>query len=120
LFLADIQAKSCKPVYLELAFEAGANHKEAQQLARHSTPELTANIYGRTRNERLIEITDRVTDMVLFGEVGVNKVHKTKQDVTAANDKSLQTKAVTPQYGEWRRGDSNPRPVTFQGGRLHV
>ena len=106
--------------FVTLAFEAGANHKEAQQLARHSTPELTANIYGRTRNERLIEVTDRVTDMVLFGEVGVNMVHKTEQDVTAANDKSLQTKAVTPQYGEWRRGDSNPRPVTFQGGRLHV
>ena len=44
--------------FVTLAFEAGANHKEAQQLARHSTPELTANIYGRTRNERLIEVTD--------------------------------------------------------------
>jgi hypothetical protein len=82
--------------------------REAQQLARHSTPELTANIYGRTRNERLIEVTDKVTDMVLFGEVGVNVVHKTEQDAIVANDKSLQTKTVILQYGNWRRGDSNP------------
>ena len=98
----------------------GANHREAQSLARHSTPELTANIYGRTRNERLVEVTDRVADRVLLGEVGVNMVHKTEQDVTNDNDKSLHTKALTLQNEKWRRGDSNPRPVTFQAKRLHV
>ncbi len=106
--------------FVTLAFEAGANHREAQQLARHSTPELTANIYGRTRNERLIEVTDKVTDMVLSGKTGVNMVHNASQDVTAINGKSLQTKALTVQFGEWRRGDSNPRPVTFRVKRLHA
>ena len=43
----------CVQVLLHWPLSAGANHKEAQQLARHSTPELTANIYGITRNERL-------------------------------------------------------------------
>jgi len=36
--------------FVTLAYEAGANHKEAQQLARHSTPGLTANTYGRNNN----------------------------------------------------------------------
>ena len=84
--------------FVTLTFEAGANHKEAQQLARHSTPELTANIYNRTRNERLVEVADRVTDMVLLGKVGANMVQKTERNITVAKDKSLQKKTLTPQY----------------------
>ena len=33
--------------FVTLAVEAGANNREAQMLTRHSTPELTANVYAR-------------------------------------------------------------------------
>jgi len=106
--------------FVTLAYEAGATHKEAQELARHSTPVLTANTYGRTRNERLAKVAEMVAERVLCGQTGVNMVHNASQDATATNGKSLQTKALTVQFGEWRRGDSNPRPVTFRAKRLHA
>ena len=35
--------------YINLVLEFGVSAKEAQALARHSTPDLTFNLYGRTR-----------------------------------------------------------------------
>jgi len=106
--------------FVTLVFEAGKNHREAQQLARNSTPELTANIYSRTRKERLAEVTEKVTDRVLLGEVGANMVHQPEEYPTIDNDKSLKDKNLTLISGEWRRGDSNPRPVMLQGKLLHA
>lgn len=63
-----------------MTYEAGASHKEVQALARHSTPTLTANTYGRTRNERLAQFTEIVVNRLLCGETGVNLVQKTESD----------------------------------------
>jgi hypothetical protein len=46
--------------YINLVIEAGASVKEAQTLARHATPEMTLNIYGRTRESRLHEVIGQV------------------------------------------------------------
>jgi len=62
--------------FVTLTYEAGATHKEAQALARHSTPQLTANTYGRTRDERLANITEKVAETVLSGGFGANMVHE--------------------------------------------
>jgi integrase len=51
--------------YATLVFEAGANVKEAQTLARHSTPELTVNVYARTRSARLSEVAESVGARIL-------------------------------------------------------
>jgi len=106
--------------FVTLTYEAGANHKEAQQLARHSTPTLTANTYGRTRNERLAQVAEKVADRVLLRQVGANTVQKPKTDVTTNIVKLLPEKQLTTQTGEWRRGDSNPRPEMLQDKRLHA
>ncbi|HEY3318956.1 MAG TPA: tyrosine-type recombinase/integrase [Planctomycetota bacterium] len=52
--------------YTTLVFEAGASIKEAQSLARHSTPDLTLNVYARTRSARLAEVAQAVGDKILF------------------------------------------------------
>jgi len=39
--------------------------KEAQDLARHSTPDFTFNVYGRSREGRLVEAVERVAQAVL-------------------------------------------------------
>jgi len=52
--------------YVTLAAEAGANVKELQTLARHSTPALTMNVYAKTRNERLSELAEKIGENVLF------------------------------------------------------
>jgi len=51
--------------FVTLAIEEGANHKEGQTLARHSTPQLTMNVYARTRDERLTDLVEKVGNTVL-------------------------------------------------------
>lgn len=52
--------------YTTLVLEAGANAKEAQTLARHSTPALTMNLYARARPHRLHAIVEAASSRV-FG-----------------------------------------------------
>lgn len=56
---------ACRLAYINFVLETGASVKEAQALARHSTPELTMNVYGRTRKERLSETAEKVAANVL-------------------------------------------------------
>ena len=51
---------ACRLAYINFVLESGASVKEAQALARHSTPELTMNVYGRTRKERLSDTAEKV------------------------------------------------------------
>lgn len=96
----------------------GATHKEAQELARHTTPGLTANTYARVRNDRLAGITERIAETVLPGETGAHMMHPTEGDVTPQIVKYQPQPALRATEMEWRRGDSNPRHsmfVTFLG-----
>jgi integrase len=51
---------ACRVAYVTSILEAGASAKEAQVLARHSTANLTLNVYGRARKDRLVEVTEVV------------------------------------------------------------
>ena len=51
---------ACRLAYINLVIESGVTIKEAQTLARHSTPQLTMNVYGRAREDRLAETVERV------------------------------------------------------------
>ena len=106
--------------FVTLTYEAGATHKEAQELARHATPELTANTYTRVRNERLAGITERVADAVLSPNLGAHLVHEAKPLLSGDLAKPLSFQELTSDMGQWRRGDSNPRPEMFQDKRLHA
>ena len=59
----DFQA--CRVAYINMVIESGVTVKEAQELARHSTPQLTMNVYGRARPERLTEAVEKVGETVL-------------------------------------------------------
>lgn len=106
--------------FITFTYEAGATHKEAQELARHATPGLTANTYARTRNDRLIGITDRIAEKVLLNEIGAPVVHETQACVTPEEHKCLPEQALTANEIQWRRGDSNPRPEMFQDKHLRA
>ena len=106
--------------FVSLTYEAGASHKEAQELARHATPTLTAITYGRARDERLATVVEMVAERVLSGQVVANTVHETESDVTAKVIKLLPEQQVTNNSEEWRRGDSNPRPEMLQDKLLHA
>jgi len=49
--------------------------KEGQTLARHSTPELTANIYARSRDDNLKDLVDKIGDVVLSDDLRAHSVH---------------------------------------------
>ena len=51
--------------YITLCAETGGNVKELQTMARHSTPDITMNIYARARNDRLSELAEKVAQAVL-------------------------------------------------------
>jgi hypothetical protein len=50
--------------------------KETQALARHATPELTMNVYGRVREERLSAAVEKVERALLPDEERVICVHR--------------------------------------------
>ncbi|MHC5057614.1 MAG: tyrosine-type recombinase/integrase [Planctomycetota bacterium] len=56
---------SLRVAYTTFIWETGATTKEAQSLARHSDPRLTANIYGRTRLGSLHARAESLGKMVL-------------------------------------------------------
>jgi hypothetical protein len=49
---------------LTLSIESGANLKEAQELARHSDPRLTMNIYAKARSSRMKELAESVSQRI--------------------------------------------------------
>jgi integrase/recombinase XerD len=51
---------ACRVAYINLVIESGVNIKEAQTLARHATPQLTMNVYGRVREERLAQAVEKM------------------------------------------------------------
>lgn len=57
-----------RTAFVTLVVESGANIKEAQQMARHASPELTLNVYARSRESRRIELTEAVGRAVLGDE----------------------------------------------------
>ncbi|MCK4413970.1 MAG: site-specific integrase [Candidatus Eisenbacteria sp.] len=59
---------AARTAYSTMLVESGATFKEAQVMARHSTPTVFANTYARTRRERLAEVAERVGKIVLGDE----------------------------------------------------
>jgi len=106
--------------FVTFSYEAGASDLEAQRLARHSTPALTANVYGRTREPRLAEITQRMADRVLSGEFGAPVVYENSAGVTPQIVKYQSPQGLRATGTDWRRGDSNPRPEMVQDKHLRV
>ena len=51
--------------YINLVLDLGVSVREAQALARHSTPQMTMNVYGRPRQEKLSEVVSEMAESVL-------------------------------------------------------
>lgn len=59
---------ACRVAFITFVIEEGATDKEAQALARHATPQLTFNVYARTREERLASTIEKVAAVLLPDE----------------------------------------------------
>jgi integrase len=55
---------ACRNSYITLVTETDVTLKEAQTLARHATPQLTMNVYGRLREGRLSKVIEQVAENI--------------------------------------------------------
>ena len=62
---------ACRVAYITLLMESNATLKEAQELARHATPQLTANVYARVRGEAMHDRVEKLGESIL----GVDDAH---------------------------------------------
>ena len=60
-----IDFHACRVAYINLVIQSGVTVKEAQELARHASPELTMNTYGRVQKERLAKAVEHVGHAIL-------------------------------------------------------
>ena len=68
--------RPCRVAYVNLVIESGASVKETQELARHSMPDLTMHVYGRTREDRLTNAVERIGEVVLAKPIRAPRVHR--------------------------------------------
>jgi hypothetical protein len=54
-----------RTVYVNLVIDSGASVKEARDLARYSTPDMTMNVYGRSDKDHNAELAERVGQLVI-------------------------------------------------------
>ena len=103
---------ACRVAYINLVLEsANVSVKEAQTLARHATPDMTINVYGRARDERLSEIVENVAENLLLDQSRAPVVHR---QVAGAEYEQCATPVETGGCASsknwWRRRELNPRP----------
>ena len=102
---------ACRVAYISFVIESGVTIKEAQVLARHKTPELTMNVYGRVRLERLSGAVERLGQTLSAHEKCVTYVH---QDSRGGGDKSitiLENNSLRRAENMPKGGFEPPRPV---------
>jgi len=95
---------ACRVAYVSFVIEAGASVKEAQSLARHSTPNLTLNTYGRAQEQRLSELTEAVGNGVL---------HNGNTAATQREIPALVTVCNTRDYDDKVAGSNPVAPTTY-------
>ena len=94
--------------FTTLAIEVGANPKEAQALTRHSTPNLTMNVYARTRSERLTEVATAIGERILNCDGGCTTgVQRQVAAISTSNANDVGSTACNENNAAAVRG-SNP------------
>jgi len=98
-----------RTTFVSMLFESGASAKETQALARHSTADLTMNVYARARDERLTQVVERLAEMVLTPEPCACSVH---EQAVGAEDCSVNLIDISTLHegmdGQGRRFKSRP------------
>jgi integrase len=89
-----IDFHACRVAYINFVIESGASIKEVQTLARHSTPQLTMNIYGRVREERLSKAVEKVASSLQSNEERAICVQKQAVDAETKSATPLQNKEL--------------------------
>ena len=100
-----------RTTFATLVIELGANPKEAQDLLRHSTPQLTMNVYARARSERLRTVTGQVGELLRLEGPRATSVHPETTPVPDTHP--------NPFDGNHLQNPATPDGRGFDSRRLH-
>jgi hypothetical protein len=103
---------ACRVAYINFVIESGVSVKKAQVLARHSTPELTLNVYGRTREDRLAKVVDEVADKILPREKRALCVHSQAVGAEGVEVNPLDSKKLSRHKNGGGGGNRTPIHTT--------
>jgi integrase len=95
-----IDFHACRVAYITMLFEGSASLKEAQELARHLSPQLTANVYARVRDDRLAMLVQGIGEAV----AGTRKHAHNMHGLATGTEDGARVGGMR----ECRRGDLNP------------
>ncbi len=101
---------ACRTAFVTLAAEAGANIRELQTMARHSSPEMTANFYARTRHERLSELAEKISENIFSGQICAKSVQRRRVESTKVEPKLLTNNELQTVGGNGGGGIRTPVP----------
>ena len=62
--------------YINLVLDSDVSAREAQAMARHSTPDLTFNVYGRARHDHMAEAVERIAARLYTARERAPSVHR--------------------------------------------
>ncbi len=85
-----------------------------QTLARHSTPNLTMNVYAKNRNERLSELAEKIGETVLFEPKCAKSVPSKPVESIEAERKLLEHKPLAAENENGGGGIRTPVPRCFK------
>jgi hypothetical protein len=89
-----------RTAYINFLIDVGANVKTTQALARHATPEMTMNVYGRARQDNQREAVELLGDMLGVDRRGLKQSNNGKQNYRISTEHP-----VSPEADKTRTSD---------------
>jgi integrase len=107
--------------FINLVLDSDVTAREAQALARHSTPNLTFNLYGRPRRDRMSEAVEEIASRVLSvtdcvpiayrqSEGAEQKLATTMKTDSCASRTMVEFEGKSPPAATLRRSIDDRRP----------
>ena len=99
---------ACRVAYINLIMESGATAKEAQELARHATPHMTMNVYGRAREDRLALAVENVANRIQSEQKHVPSMYRQAVSAEIENATPLENTRLRPIRNGGAEGNRTP------------
>ena len=99
---------SLRITFVNRIIAAGATLKEAQALARHASPEMTFNVYGRTEHTRMAETVESASAELNFFSACVTCVSTELPQAVGGNSITQQYQQDSMHEDSGRNAGSNP------------
>lgn len=98
---------SFRVVFITRVIEAGATVKEAQTLARHSTADLTLNVYAKTSPQRLTDLAEKISENMEDNKACTPGVPEQVSRHKGKDKKALKSNKMDGDEQWWRKRTCN-------------